>query len=112
MSERCETCIAVLDGDSDGIIKNYFNYKINSATKMRTRILLNIVIKMLYVAVNVVAFLLTDSVLVNRYRVYGLEWVKWAKLENNMAYDYMGKFWTLNLVVNAVNIEKCVSINS
>jgi len=81
----------IKDGDSDGIIKNYFNYKINSATKMRTRILLNIVIKMLYVAVNVVAFLLTDSVLVNRYRVYGLEWVKWAKLENNMAYDYMGQ---------------------
>ena len=78
---------------------------------MRTRILLNIVIKMLYVAVNVVAFLLTDSVLVNRYRVYGLEWVKWAKLENNMAYDYMGKLWTLNLVVNAVNIEKYASIN-
>ena len=78
--------------EADPIIQNYFNYKINSPKKMRTRVLLNVLIKILYVVANVAGFLLTDSVLNGRFRAYGLDWVEWAKLDNELAYDYMGEY--------------------
>jgi hypothetical protein len=40
--------------------------------------------------VNVVAFMLTNTVLNSRYTNYGSEWIKWSKLSNDVAYDYMG----------------------
>lgn len=76
--------------DAKKIVDNYFNPSINPPRKQRYRILGNLIVKILYIAVNVIAFMLTDSVLNNRYFNYGSEWIKWSKLDNYQAYDYMG----------------------
>lgn len=79
-----------LDNDAEGIVKNYFNYKINTQAKMRSRILGNIGVKLLYIIGSVVAFLVTNSVLNGNYKTYGVQWTTWSKLPNPLAYDYMG----------------------
>jgi len=71
-------------------VKNYFNYKINSESRMRGRIVGNFVVKILYIIANVAAFLIVDGILNGDYRTYGLTWMSWSKLPNSMAYDYMG----------------------
>lgn len=78
------------DNDAEGIVKNYFNYKINSEARMRGRILGNIFVKVLYIIANVAAFLISDSILNGDYRTYGQQWMTWSKLPNTLAYDYMG----------------------
>jgi len=77
--------------DVDAIAKNYFNHHINSPKKQKSRIFLNLLIKLLYIIVNVVAFVIVNGVLNGRYTKYGSEWISWGKLDNEMAYDYMGK---------------------
>ena len=79
------------DNDAEGIVKNYFNYKINSEFRMRMRIIGNILIKLLYIVGNVAAFLIVDGILNGDYKTYGITWTTWSKLPNSMAYDYMGK---------------------
>lgn len=58
---------------------------------MRLRVLGVLVVKMIYIAVNVCAFLILDSILNNGFISYGIMWNTWAKLDNSLAYDYMGK---------------------
>ena len=85
-------CIyAFLEKDADAIVDNYFNYKINSETRMKARVLGNIGVKILYIIGNVVAFVIVNEMLNGDYRTYGLTWMTWSKLPNSMAYDYMGK---------------------
>ena len=43
--------------DADHIVRNYFNYKINSIGKLRVRVMLNILIKLSYVAVNLLSLI-------------------------------------------------------
>lgn len=78
-------------GNADDIVNNYFNEKVNARTTMRLRILGDIVVKTLYVVVSVVALVVTDGVLNGRFIGYGIDWCDWSKLNNAMAYDYMGK---------------------
>ncbi|XP_066925423.1 uncharacterized protein [Clytia hemisphaerica] len=82
---------SINDNDAEGIVKNYFNYKINSEFRMRMRIIGNIMIKLLYIVGNVAAFLIVDGVLNGDYKTYGITWTTWSKLPNSMAYDYMGQ---------------------
>ena len=62
---------------------------------MRIRILGDIVVKILYVIVSVVALVVTDGVLNGRFLSYGISWTDWSKLSNAMAYDYMGMYCLL-----------------
>ena len=66
-------------GDADHIVRNYFNYKINSIGKLRLRVLLNIFVKCCYVAVNLFAFFFTDYLLNGNYANYGFEYLQWAR---------------------------------
>ena len=73
--------------DTDAIVKNYFNYKINSILKMRIRIILNVLIKIAYVCVTVMAFWLCDMLLNGNFYNYGTKWIKWTKYNNTMSHD-------------------------
>ena len=80
--------ITAVQVDIDSVIKNYFNYQINPPLRMRLRIIANIGIKICYLVVNIVAFVVTDSLLNGDFRRYGSEWIAWSRLSNEKAYDY------------------------
>lgn len=80
----------IKDEKVDDIVRHYFNHRVNSAFKMRMRILGNIIVKILYIVCNVVTFLALDGILNGNFVSYGSMWINWAKLDNQMAYDYMG----------------------
>ena len=77
--------------DIDAIVKNYFNRGVNSPTRQMLKVVLNIVIKALYLIVNVCVFIFTDSVLNGDYKTYGSQWLDWSKLTNENAYNYINK---------------------
>ena len=56
----------------------------------RFKILLNLLSKLLYLSAGVFAFVATDYLLNGDFRTYGNEWVKWNRLNNTIALDYMG----------------------
>lgn len=72
------------------ITKAFFKPSLKPRRMDILRVLLNICVKILYLIVNVVALLGLDSVLNDEYVSYGGEWVKWARMNNTIAYDYMG----------------------
>ena len=73
--------------DTEAIVKNYFNYKINSLLKMRIRLCLNVVIKCAYVCVCFLGFWLLDKLLNENFIPYGPNWIKWTKYNNSMSHD-------------------------
>ena len=97
-----------LTSDADKIVKNYFNYKINPISKLRLRVLLNICIKLLYIAANVFAFLFTDQLLYKKYINYGPEYLRWSDKNTTLAhspihirlYAKPGKFFTRYFLLN------------
>ena len=77
--------------DAGKIIKHYFNRRVNPSRSMYLRVVFNILIKVLYIVSNLVAFLGLDNLLNGEFTTYGSKWVAWSKLDNSVAYDYMGK---------------------
>ena len=80
--------IKALEVDIESVVKNYFNYQINPPLRMRLRIIANIGVKMCYLSVNIIAFVVTDKLLNGDFRNYGSEWIAWSKGSNERAYDY------------------------
>lgn len=76
--------------EGDKIVDAYFNHRTNPVRQLRTRVMFNYFIKLLYIIANLVAFFCTDRLLLGKFRSYGVRWVRWSKLENSIAYDYMG----------------------
>ena len=71
--------------------ETYFNYKMNGGrSKLRAKVILNIGVKMLYVGVNAFGFLFTNQLLKRNYLSYGIDWIKWAQLNNTLVFDYSG----------------------
>ena len=73
-----KTEVKSLGRDADKILKNSFIYKINSLSKQRLRVLLNIFAKLLYIAANVFAFYLTDHLLYGNFIPYGRKYLRWS----------------------------------
>ena len=80
--------IKAVEVDIESVVKNYFNYQINPPLRMRLRIVANIGVKIDYLLVNIIAFVVTDSLLNGDFRRYGNEWIAWSKGSNERAYDY------------------------
>ena len=59
--------------------------------KMHMRVFLTLLVKVLYIVVNVLNFVMLDYILNGKYLQYGTKWVDWSKLENYISFDYMGK---------------------
>jgi len=72
----------------EDIVANYFPAKANPRNNFR--VVLNIGVKLVYLFVNVFAFLATDSVLNGEFRGFGNSWVNWSKLTNSEAHNYLG----------------------
>ena len=43
-------------------------------------------VKLVYFRINCTGFWFTDRILNHRYTEYGIEWIKWSRLNNTMAY--------------------------
>ena len=80
--------IKAVEVDIGSVVKNYFNYQINPPLRMRLRTIANIGVKICYLLVNIIAFVVTDSLLNGDFRSYGSEWIAWSKGSNEWAYDY------------------------
>jgi len=78
------------DETAESIHDSYFNRKHNPASKMRLRVLATIAVKILYIVVNVLAFMFLNEVLNGNYRTFGSNWIDWSKLGNAISFDYMG----------------------
>ena len=77
--------------DAVKLVENYFNYDMNGGkTQLRLKIVLNFCLKLLYVVVNILGFLFTNNLLNYDYKSYGLEWIKWSRFNNTIAFDYSG----------------------
>ena len=74
--------------DPDDIVKNYFNYRVNSKVRMKFRVLMNIIVKIMYVIANVVTLMATDFILHGHYINYGVQFTKWTKLDNDLGHDH------------------------
>lgn len=76
--------------DAMKIAKYYFNHKLNPPRTLMIRVWMNILVKILYFAANLICFLGLNNILNNEYIEYGTKWSKWSVLENHLAFDYMG----------------------
>ncbi|XP_057315380.1 innexin inx3-like [Hydractinia symbiolongicarpus] len=74
--------------DANVVLKNYFNHEINSVAKMRLRIFVNLLIKCLYVVVNIGSFVLLDLFLNHHYFNYGVQWIRWARDNTSLSMDF------------------------
>ena len=55
---------------------------------MRIRVALNFLIKVLYVGVNLLAFMFTDDLLSGNFKDYGVKWIQWARLNHSSAFNF------------------------
>jgi len=76
--------------DAEKIAKHYFDRRTNPQKNNMLRVVFNVLIKILYLVANLVCFLGLDSLLNGDFVGYGSKWVEWSRLENSIAYDYMG----------------------
>lgn len=88
---------ALKDDEStpEKIFSSYFDQGVNSRRRMRYKSLMNIIIKLMYVLANVLAFEACDSILHGDFRSYGTAFASWVKLTNFEQHDH-------NLKVRAV----------
>jgi len=76
--------------DAEKIAKHYFDTRTNPQRNNMLRIVFNVLIKVLYLVANLVCFLGLDSLLNGEFTSYGSKWISWTRLDNSVAYDYMG----------------------
>jgi len=82
-----KTSLKSVTCDPDQIVKNYFNYKINPVARLRMRVFLNVFVKFLYIAANILGFYLTDHLLLGNYVDYGTNYIFWSKFNSTIAHD-------------------------
>ena len=80
------------DLNVDEVVKHYFKNRNNKRkSNMPTvRQIINLLIKIGYLVVNVIAFVGLNSVLLGEFKSYGVRWVSWSNYNNSVAHDYMG----------------------
>lgn len=64
--------------DPDKLIRNYFNYNVNSQSQLRLKIWWNILVKTLYVFFSMITFYLTDFLLFGNFITYGKDYMIYA----------------------------------
>lgn len=69
--------------DVDTIVEIYFK---ESGGKLR--LLATVMVKILYIMVNIVAFTASDNLLNGDFITYGSKWINWGKLDNAVEFDY------------------------
>ena len=75
---------------------SYFNESVNPRSKLRLRVLGDVLVKVLYIVSTISVFCILDSALNGDFAAYGGNWLNWSKLSNALAYGYMnGMNWIL-----------------
>ena len=77
--------------DATRFVQTVFNPKVNTHSRQRIRVMVNILIKLLYIVSNVIGFVATNKVLYGNFSKFGSAWVDWSGLDNALAHDYHGK---------------------
>ena len=77
--------------DTELIVRNYFNYSINSLSQLRLRIWWNVCVKTLYVLLSVSSFFMTDYLLNGKYLTYGRDFIDWSDQNNTMKHNLVKK---------------------
>lgn len=74
------------------ILKTYFTVPCKNRLKSGClfRQTINIIIKLLYLAANVIALAATDRLLEGEFFKYGIQWIKWTDKPNTIKFDYKG----------------------
>lgn len=88
--ESLKTSIGKQKCDVDEIVKNYFNMETNQPTRQMLKVVMNLVVKVLYLVSNILVLSFTDGLLNGRFSQFGSEWMAWAKREHVEQYKYMG----------------------
>lgn len=83
--------IKSVSNDTDLIVRNYFNYSINSLSQLRMRIWWNICVKTMYVFLSVSSFFMTDYLLNGKYLTYGRDFLDWSDQNNTMQHGLVKK---------------------
>ena len=85
---------SIKDGiTSQEIIYTFFNDQINPKTVMRVRMVFSFLVKLAYIGVNLLAFYFMDASLNGNFIMYGIQWLRWSKLNNTAANDmYLREF--------------------
>ena len=78
------------EADHGKIAESYFNPRINAEGSGYLPVVLNIFIKISYIAVNLMALFTLNFSLNNEYLSHGISWVSWSKLNNSLQFDYFG----------------------
>lgn len=73
---------------ADDVMTSYFNRSINSRKRMRYRVLMNLLVRCLYLLANLVAFFGTNTLLNGEYTNYGKNMMSWGALNNFEAHDH------------------------
>lgn len=71
----------------ESIVEQYFEVYGAAKIILRIRVIINPLVKFLYIFVNLLSIHLIDSSMNYNFLSYGTEWFKWVKLENYLAYD-------------------------
>jgi len=72
------------------IAEHYFSDKKADMRTYRVRAFMNVICKLMYIVVGLVAFIGTDKLLNEDFIPYGQKWMKWSSLNNTNMYNYMG----------------------
>ena len=85
---RLREIITEPNADVNEIVQNFFKYRMLSKARMRLRVLLNIFVKLLYIAANSTVIISTNYLLNGDFLTYGIEWVKWSQLGNALSHNH------------------------
>lgn len=72
----------------DELLTKYFSRKNNSISNLNARILLNVVVKLLYVVANIVGMIIIDSALNGQFMSFGTQYSSWLNLSPTQRHDY------------------------
>lgn len=67
----------VPDVDFEKVIQNYFSRRSRSTSNQTIRVLLNILVKILYIVANIAGFIVIDSAINKEFIKYGGRWSNW-----------------------------------
>jgi len=81
---------SIKDDDStpEKIYAGYFDQGVNNKRRMRYKSFMNIIIKIMYLIANVLAFEACDSILHGDFRSYGSKFANWVRLTNFEQHDH------------------------
>jgi len=80
---------SIAGGNAGLIVDSYFNESVNPRSKLRLRVLGDVLVKVLYIVSTISVFCILDSSLNGDFAAYGGNWLNWSKLSNALAYGYM-----------------------